>query len=226
MTSQRNWAAGAVATGLVAVAGLPSSAAGEATLPLPTPDAITQCLAKAGFPPLPAGAILVPASAGAPALPATGVPPTTGVPAPAVPALPIAPAAPTAPPTAATPPTAPAPAPDAGAALQCGQMIINNTVYMMVVTVTTTTTTVDGPISVVGGSISNGVDSGAAAPGAVPVGGASAAPGTGSSGIGRPLRVTSSPRPAVRRSRHRGRPARVVRVVRVKLIPTKRVSRH
>jgi hypothetical protein len=141
---------------------------GGSTTTVPLPDEIAHCLSQSGYPVPSAGTqVGLPATTGAlPAglagtipLPAITAPTTTGT----------IPLSGTATPTTATTTTtstipvpgiaAPAatgtnPLPAQGGAtstggLQCGQMIINNTVYLVTVTLTTTTTTTtaDGPIA-------------------------------------------------------------------------------
>ncbi|MDX6703442.1 MAG: hypothetical protein QOF26_3668 [Baekduia sp.] len=154
-------AARAVLTGLLA-AGASSAAATTATAtPTPPPstaasaaaDAVTQCLVKNGYPPLATGSVLVPApTGGADPGAAASIPAAiSALPAGTIPSLPPG-AVPTLPPGTA-PAAVPTPA-NVAAALQCGALLINNTMYMVVVTVTNTTTTVAAPITAAAGSIS------------------------------------------------------------------------
>ena len=122
--------AGAVSACLLVT---PSAALADPTSPaspvtpgtsIPIPDAVAQWLAQNGLQVAPAGTQAAP-------------------PATTLPCMPL-PSTPTTPTTVGT-----APLPQGGATgsggLQCGQLIVNNNVY--IVTVTTTTTTADGPIA-------------------------------------------------------------------------------
>ena len=118
---------------------------GDPTTTVPLPDGLAQCLISHGFPIPSAGAeIAVPTPppptnlSGTISLPAAGTPVSIG----------------TIPLTAIDGVTAgsnPLPEGAVTGALQCGQMIVNNTVYWVIVTptttTTTTTTTADGPIA-------------------------------------------------------------------------------
>jgi hypothetical protein len=201
MTSTKSWAAWAALAGLLTAGSTATAAAGE-TPPSSAADAVTECLVEHGYPPLAAGSALVPPpgsvlvpAAGGPTAPSavtsTTLPPLpAGVMPAGVPTLPTG--------TTAAGTTTPL---DDGAALQCGALIIHNTVYMVVATVTNTTTTVAAPITAAAGSISTTNNAPATAV-AAPLATATAAPGSpaGTAAIGRPLRVRRTTRGAS--SRH------------------------
>jgi hypothetical protein len=201
MTPPKTWAAGAVLTGLLA-AGMPSAAVAGDTPPSPGADAIAQsadaisrCLTANGYPPLPTSPVLTPAAGAAP-----GALPAITLPAAATPTTPTATPGVLAVPAAATTTALPGvPGVALPAALQCGQVVINNNLYLVTVTTTTTTTNVDAPITAAAGSIST--TSNPATPAAPPA----------TSAIGRPLHVRGSTS-----ARHR-RPARARPAVRVRL---------
>jgi hypothetical protein len=163
---------------------------------VPLPEEVAQCLEQSGLPDLsadtkvdlPAPVSAPPASlAGTIPLPGTGVPTTSGtnplseigVPTPTgtIPLSEIGVPTPTGTiplsgvgvPTTATG-TSPLPT-DGGAissGVQCGQVIINNTIYMVLVpltaTTTTTTTTANGPMTVANGPVTITDNAPAAAP--------------------------------------------------------------
>jgi hypothetical protein len=112
----------------------PADPTNTATLP----DGLADCLTRNGFPVPPAGTQLpVPATPGAPPTSFTGTIPLPGgtIPLPGL----------GAPPATGTTPLSGGAASTAGE--QCGQIIINNTIYLVTVTLTTTTTSANGPIA-------------------------------------------------------------------------------
>jgi hypothetical protein len=214
---------------------VPSTAAGDPTTPGPTAADITRCLVQNGLPPLGPGSVLVPATAPTPAgaLPAAGLPsstlPSSTLPSSTLPTstLPSSTLPPATLPAAALPSgtlpagtlpggTTPLGGAAGGAGLQCGEMIINNAVYLVTLTVTTTTTSVDAPITAAAGSISTtsnvpGAAPAAAAPAAL------AAPLTGTLAIGKAQQAhgTTGARrsPAAKKAK---------RLVRVRLVAKRR----
>ena len=126
---------------------------GDPVTSLPLPDGVAQCLMRSGLPIPSSGTdVALPTPAGAPPisfsgtlpLPAAGTPTGTS-PAPAAGTIPLPVVG------GGTDGSLPVPGGNAAGsgALQCGQMIVNNTVYWVIVTptTTTTTTTANGPIA-------------------------------------------------------------------------------
>lgn len=239
MTPPTTWATGAVLTGLLA-AGMPSTA-GAATTPSPTADAMTQtadavskCLTDHGYPALPTSSALAPALSGPsgslpaitlPTAGATTLPTAAGTTLPTAAGTSLPTAAGTTLPTAGTTSGGGA-APAVSGALQCGQLIINNNLYLVTVTTTTTTTTVDAPITSAAGSIST-TTSTPASPAEAPPAATFPAAVPAISAIGRPLGIHRSTRAGHKRgarARHvvrvrlSGRPGDAKRVVRVRLV--------
>ena len=124
---------------------------GQPTTTVPLPDAVTQCLGQGGFPtpatgtnlalPAPTGALPTTLTGTIP-LPAVGAPTTTGTTTTST--IPLTGLGVPA-------PGGSSPIPGGGGngtgGLQCGQMIVNNNVYLVTVTITTTTTNAGGPIA-------------------------------------------------------------------------------
>jgi hypothetical protein len=168
MNQSRRFVAGAAIAG--ALAAPPAASAGSTSPPdttLPLPDGVAQCLIQNGFPipsatpkldlP-PATGALPPGLTGAIPLPTgTGTSSTSTIPLTSL-GLPNA--------TGTATPLPTGGGATSGGAVQCGQVIINNTIYMILVTVTvtTTTTTANGPQVAANGPVNVTGNAPAAAP--------------------------------------------------------------
>lgn len=156
--------AGIIAAAPQAAIADPSPGPGSTTVPLPA--SVVQCLVQAGYQisgpttvSVPPAGTSTPTTPSSPTDPGTTVtpPPTTGTGTPTPPP-------PTTPPLTTGTGTAPPPPPATGnatpssgasstAGVQCGQIIVNNTVYIIVLTVTTTTTVANGPQTAANGPV-------------------------------------------------------------------------